>query len=79
MAEQARAKAKAARTWSWGEDAVDTELDRLIEKRHDPADGEMLLEPGYAESVRRYNARQHLQSRYECLPAVSAALRVTFR
>ncbi len=36
---------------------ADIELSRLIEKRHDPRDGDALLEPAYAESVRRYNAK----------------------
>ncbi len=37
---------------------ADRELEKLITKRHDPRDGDALLEPSYAESVRRYNARR---------------------
>ena len=40
------------------DDRADRELDRLITKRYDSCDGDALLEPSYAESVRRYNARQ---------------------
>jgi hypothetical protein len=40
------------------DDRADRELERLITKRHDPRDGDALLEPSYAESVRRFNARQ---------------------
>jgi hypothetical protein len=39
-------------------DRADVELDRLLTKRHDPRDGEALLEATYAESVRRYNAER---------------------
>ncbi len=42
---------------------VEKDLDRLIEKRHDQRDGEALLEPTYAESVRRFNARQQEENR----------------
>jgi hypothetical protein len=35
---------------------ADVELNRLLTKHHDPRDGVALLEPTYAESVRRYNA-----------------------
>jgi hypothetical protein len=46
-------------------DTVDAEIDRLISKRasqdRGPDPGE--LEPGYAESVRRYNARRHEEMR----------------
>ena len=42
---------------------ADIELDRLITKRHDPRDGDALLEPTYAESVRRYNARVQAELR----------------
>ena len=42
---------------------ADIELSRLIEKRHDPRDGEALLEPSYAESVRRYNAHREAENR----------------
>jgi hypothetical protein len=44
---------------------ADIELDRLITKRHDPRDGDILLEPTYAESVRRYNARREDENRSE--------------
>jgi hypothetical protein len=37
---------------------ADVELGRLMTKRHDHRDGEALLEPSYAESVRRYNAER---------------------
>ncbi len=37
---------------------ADIELTRLIEKRHVPDDGAVLLEPSYLESVRRFNRRQ---------------------
>ena len=40
------------------DDRADIELEKLITKRHDPRDGDALLEPTYAESVRRFNARQ---------------------
>jgi hypothetical protein len=42
---------------------ADIELSRLIEKRHDPRDGDALLEPSYAASVRRYNATGEAESR----------------
>ncbi len=41
------------------------ELDRLITKRHDPRDGDALLEPTYAESVRRYNRKLQAALREE--------------
>ncbi len=44
---------------------ADRELDRLITKRYDPHDGDALLEPSYAESVRRYNARREEENRSE--------------
>ncbi len=44
---------------------ADIELDRLITKRHDPRDGDALLEPSYAESVRCYNARREEEHRSE--------------
>jgi hypothetical protein len=44
---------------------ADMELDRLITRRHDPRDGDALLEPTYAESVRRYNARREDENRSE--------------
>ncbi len=47
------------------DDRVDRELERLIVKRHDPRDGDALLEPTYAESVRRYNARHEEENRSE--------------
>jgi hypothetical protein len=49
----------------WGAEAVDEELDRLIsrrasqDRRPDPDE----LEPGYVESVRRYNARRQEEDR----------------
>lgn len=39
------------------DDRADRELERLVVKRHDPRDGDALLEPTYAASVRRYNAK----------------------
>jgi hypothetical protein len=42
---------------------ADIELDRLITKRHDPHDGDALLEPSYADSVRRYNAQRDEENR----------------
>jgi hypothetical protein len=45
------------------DDRADRELDRLITKRHDPRDGEALLEPTYAESVRRYNGKLQAANR----------------
>jgi hypothetical protein len=42
---------------------ADIELDRLITKRHAPRDGGALLEPSYAESVRRYNTRVQAELR----------------
>ena len=42
---------------------ADIELDRLITKRHDPRDGDALLEPSYAESVRRHQQRQEEENR----------------
>ena len=42
---------------------AEMELRRLIEKRHDPRDGEGLLEPSYAESVRRFNERVREENR----------------
>ena len=44
---------------------ADRELDRLIIKRHDQCDGDALLEPSYAESVRRYNAQHEEKNRSE--------------
>lgn len=47
------------------DDRADIELNRLITKRHDPRDGDTLLEPTYAESVRRYNRRREEENRSE--------------
>jgi hypothetical protein len=47
------------------DDRADRELERLITKRHDPRDGEALLEPTYADTVRRYNARREEEHRSE--------------
>ena len=47
------------------DDRADRELDRLITRRHDPRDGDALLEPTYAESVRRFNARREEENRSE--------------
>jgi hypothetical protein len=44
---------------------ADIELEKLITKRHDPRDGDALLEPTYAESVRRYNERRQEENRSE--------------
>ena len=54
----------AERRGTWGADAVDEELSRLIERRArkgevDPDE----LEPGYVESVRRFNARRREEMR----------------
>ena len=46
-------------------DRADRELDRLVTKRHDSRDGDALLEPTYAESVRRYNAQREEENRSE--------------
>ena len=40
------------------DDRADCELGRLITKRYDTRDGDALLEPTYAASVRRYNAHR---------------------
>ena len=46
------------------DDRAARELDRLITRRHDgDAIGEALLEPTYAESVRRYNERAQAEMR----------------
>ncbi len=42
---------------------ADIELNKLITKRHDPRDGDALLEPTYAESARRYNRRREEENR----------------
>ena len=47
------------------DDPADRELEKLITKRHDPRGGDALLEPTYAESVRRYNARREEENRSE--------------
>ncbi len=47
------------------DDRADRELERLITKRHDPRDGDALLEPSYAESVRRYQRRREEERRSE--------------
>jgi hypothetical protein len=47
------------------DERADIELDRLITKRHDPHDGDALLEPTYAESVRRNNSRREEEHRSE--------------
>jgi hypothetical protein len=47
------------------DERADRELDRLITKRHDPRDGDALLEATYAESARRYNAQREEESRAE--------------
>lgn len=47
------------------DDRAGRELDRLITKRHDLRDGEAMLEPSYAASVRRYNARREEEHRSE--------------
>ncbi len=46
-------------------DTVDLELDRLISKRasQDTRPDPDELEPGYVESVRRFNARQRAENR----------------
>ena len=45
------------------DDRADRELEKLITKRYDPRDGDALLEPSYAASVRRYNARREEENR----------------
>jgi hypothetical protein len=48
----------------WGADAVDEELVRLIERRARQGEVDLdELEPGYIESVRRYNAREEEERR----------------
>jgi hypothetical protein len=47
------------------DDRADRELEKLITKRHDPRDGDALLVPSYAESVRRYNTRREEENRSE--------------
>jgi hypothetical protein len=47
------------------DDRADRELERLIVKRHDPRDGDALLEPTYAASVRRYQRRREEENRSE--------------
>lgn len=47
------------------DDRADRELDRLITKRYDPHDGDALLEPTFAESIRRYNTRREEDNRSE--------------
>lgn len=42
---------------------ADIELNRLITKRHLPDDGAEMLEPSYAASVRRYNAKRQEENR----------------
>ena len=47
------------------DDRADRELEKLITKRHAPRDGDALLEPSYAESVRRYHRRRAEEHRSE--------------
>ena len=47
------------------DDRADIELNRLLTRRHDPHDGDALLEPSYAASVRRFNARREEEHRSE--------------
>ena len=47
------------------DDRADRELEKLMTKRHKPNDGDALLEPTYAESVRRYNAQREEENRSE--------------
>ena len=47
----------------WGADAVDEELSRLIEKRSRREPDPDEIEPGYVESVRRFNARRAQEMR----------------
>ena len=47
------------------DERADRELERLITKRHDPRDGDALLEPSYGESVRRYQRRREEENRSE--------------
>ena len=42
---------------------AEREMDRLIERRHDPRDGAEMLDPGYAGSARRYDARRREENR----------------
>jgi hypothetical protein len=56
-------KARRGKEVSSSDARAGRELERLITKRHDPRDGEALLEPSYAESVRRYNAKLQAANR----------------
>ncbi len=58
-------KARRGKEVSSLDDRADCELEKLITKRYDPRDGDVLLEPTYAESVRRYNARRAEEHRSE--------------
>ena len=47
------------------DDRADRELEKLITRRFGPRDGDALLEPTYAESVRRYNRQREEENRSE--------------
>ena len=44
--------------------SAERDLDRLVERRHDPEDGAEMLEPSYLESVRRFNAARREENRW---------------
>jgi hypothetical protein len=50
-------------TWDWSPDAVEEELDRLIERRAKEADDANRFAQAWAESVRRYNVRAQAERR----------------
>lgn len=43
--------------------SAERELGRLIERRHDPRDGEAMRDPGYAASEARYHERLREENR----------------
>lgn len=54
-----------ARTWGWGEDAVDAEIDRLIERRAQEAQEQERIAEGWVETARRYNLAAAAERRRE--------------
>ena len=44
-------------------EAAEREMDMLMERRHDPGDGAEMQDPGYIESVRRFNSRRREEQR----------------
>lgn len=51
------------KTWTWGPDAAEESLDRLIEKRAGEAGAANERAQMWAESVRRYNLRSQAERR----------------